>query len=141
MSWYSIREYTRRYNVSPSTVRRHIQQGRISARKFGRNWYIEYPDHGDGVMRISQAERDEEFEELPAPAEGSNLRSVIDFSSKALHHYLLMHEKLVAEKELRLAEREREIVERRQEVAELEGYVKLLEEEIARLKERPEGWV
>ena len=146
MSWYSIREYTERHRLSTSTVRRQIQQGRIYAKKFGRNWYVHYPDSADtgGIPAGGDASIEPQTEpmDFPAPTlgSGSSLQSVVEFSSKALHHYLMLSEKLLAEKDIRIAERERELSERRQAVAELEEYVKLLETELTRLKERPEGW-
>ncbi|MFH1018523.1 MAG: hypothetical protein V1798_10155 [Pseudomonadota bacterium] len=140
MSWFSVSEYKHQYNVSSSTVRRQIQKGRIFAKKFGRNWYIQYPD----AQAVSAAPRTESAVMagepiLPGAAEG-NLQSVINFSSKALHHYLLLSDKLMAEKELRIQEKEKELNERRQDVAELEEYVRMLEGEVQRLKDRPEGW-
>lgn len=72
--------------------------------------------------------------------EGGNLQSIVEFSSKALHHYLLMSEKLVAEKDARLQERDQQLQEKKQEVADLENYVQLLEGELTRQKEKPEGW-
>ncbi len=140
MSWFSVSEYKHRYNVSSSTIRRQIQKGRIFAKKFGRNWYIQDPDAQTGMAATSQESAVSAGEPLLPEAGGENLQSVIDFSSKALHHYLLLSEKLMAEKELRIQEKEKELNERRQEVAELEEYTHMLETEIRRLKERPEGW-
>jgi hypothetical protein len=137
MSWYSIREFTQKNNLSSSTVRRHIAQGKISAKKFGRNWYIEYPDRadtgGDVSLHVPVV-----TEARSEPAVG--VQGIVEFSSKALNHYLMMHEQLMAEKELRLQEKDAQIQEAKQEAADLEGYVKILEQEIERLKERPEGW-
>jgi hypothetical protein len=143
MSWFSVSEYTRRYNVSSSTVRRQIQKGRVFAKKFGRNWYVQYPDapeFPDETTDISTESAVSAGAPVLPQAGGGTLQSVIDFSSKALHHYLLLSDKLMAEKDLRLQEKEREVNEKRQEVAELEEYTRMLEGEIQRLKERPEGW-
>ena len=52
-----------------------------------------------------------------------------------------MSEKLVAEKDVRLKEKDREIARKKQSIAELESYVKLLEVELERQKNKPEGWV
>ena len=141
MSWYSIREYTDRMGISMSTVRRQIQEGRLFAKKFGRHWYIQ---PSEAAVR---AEPEPKFEEaltgissaVHAGGEG-NIQSIVEFSSKALHHYLLMSEKLIAEKDVRLAERDREIAEKKQAVADLENYVSLLEGELTRQKEKPDGW-
>jgi excisionase family DNA binding protein len=141
MSWYSIREYTDRSGVSVSTVRRQIREGRLFAKKFGRHWYIQQPD--GTLPPVSELKFEEDAFGLQTAQLGSassSVQSVVDFSSKALHHYLLLSEKLIAEKDLRLKERETELQTRRQEIAELEGYTAILEEEIRRLKERPEGW-
>jgi excisionase family DNA binding protein len=135
MSWYSIREYTQRMRVSTSTVRRQIQEGRLFARKFGRHWYIQPPEN------LAPQAEEPKFEESMmdlAPAslakEGGGIQSIVEFSSKALHHYLLMSEKLIAEKDARLAERDREISGQKQEIADLENYARLLEERLAEPK-------
>ncbi|MFH1262427.1 MAG: helix-turn-helix domain-containing protein [Pseudomonadota bacterium] len=142
MSWYSIREYTDRMGVSISTVRRQIQEGRLFAKKFGKHWYIQPPD--GAVSAAPEPTLREEVDDLHSATlvapQGSNVTSIVEFSSKALHHYLLMSEKLIAEKDIRLKEREQLLSEKKQEVADLEAYVKILENELTRQKDRPEGW-
>jgi excisionase family DNA binding protein len=141
MSWYSIREYTERMGVSMSTVRRQIQEGRLFAKKFGRHWYIqpqEIVNAPGPEPRMEESLMD--FSGASLAKDGGNVASIVEFSSKALHHYLLMSEKLIAEKDARLAERDQQIAEKKQEVADLERYVQLLEGELTRKKEKPDGW-
>jgi excisionase family DNA binding protein len=146
MSWYSIREYTKRAGLSSSTVRRRIRKGEIKAKKFGRGWYIQ-PDEGEfEPMNFSQTGENvsafDDFTEAVYATEG-NVSDVVSFSSKALHHYLLLSEKLVAEKDIRISEKDKQILEKSQQVAELESYVRLLEGEVEKMKakERAEGWL
>jgi len=133
MSWCSIREYTERRGISASTARRQIQDGRVYARKFGRNWYVQWGSSDEPAQHevpgptsptgATLARSD--IGGFPQAAENGSLQSVVEFSSKALHHYLLLNEKLAAEKDSRLAEKDQRIVE-------LEAYVKLLERELER---------
>jgi excisionase family DNA binding protein len=141
MSWYSIREYTDRMGVSISTVRRQIGEGRLFAKKFGKHWYIQ-PQDGSVPPPAEPSLREAVTDLTPAThaTPGSNVDSIVEFSSKALHHYLLMSEKLIAEKDARLQERDLQLAEKKQEVADLEAYAKILEEELARQREKPEGW-
>lgn len=141
MSWYSIREYTEREGISISTVRRQIQEGRLFAKKFGRHWFIQ------SQQKNSPSPAEPSFDEAVSTmsgaslaSEGGNVQSIVEFSSKALHHYLLMSEKLIAEKDARLTERDQELQKKKQTVAELESYVGILEGELARRKDKPEGW-
>jgi excisionase family DNA binding protein len=142
MSWFSIREYTDRMGVSISTVRRQIQEGRLFAKKFGKHWYIQPPE--GAISAAAEPTLREEVDDLSAATlaepQGSNITSIVEFSSKALHHYLLMSEKLIAEKDSRLKERDELLSEKKQEVADLEAYVKILEVELARQANKPEGW-
>jgi hypothetical protein len=130
MSWVSIREFTEKSGLSTSTIRRQIQEGRLYARKFGRNWYIQAPE----ASEFSLAEMPDSAS-LP---EKASFQGLIEFSSKALHHYLILSDRLMAEKEGRLKERVRQLEEKDQEVAELEGYVRLLEREL-RKRDEPSG--
>lgn len=146
-SWYTIEEYSERTGASISRIRRQIREGRLKAKKFGQDWFLKPAD-----SRLSLLDEDtdpniriDRLDSSQAPSlydkqDKGNVRSVVEFSSKALNHYLLLSEKLIAEKDLRLAERDDQLRENKQAIAELEGYVKMLEEEIVRLKERPEGW-
>ena len=121
-TWMTIREYINRYHVSLSTVHRHIQQGKVQSKKVGRNWYILGEE---GVTpSIEPATLAPDFNFSPPEDEG-NLKSVVEFSSKALHHYLMMSDKLVAEKDLRIKEKEAELIEKRQTIAELTAYTEL----------------
>ncbi len=141
MSWYSIREYTERAGISMSTVRRQIQEGRLFAKKFGKHWYIQPPE--GSVPPTAEPKFEEtalDFSGAELAGGGGNVQSIVEFSSKALHHYLLMSEKLMAEKDARIAERDQTIQEKRQQLAEIEKYVEILEGEIARQREKPEGW-
>jgi excisionase family DNA binding protein len=137
MSWYSIREYTNRMGVSVSTVRRQIQEGRLFAKKFGGHWYIE----ASGEKETTEPKMEEALVDFNNGAtlakDGGNIASIVEFSSKALHHYLLMSEKLLAEKDSRLAEKSREVSEKQQAIAELEKYAELLEAELAERRGRP----
>lgn len=138
MSWYSVREYARRAGITPMMVERKLQEGELLSRMIGGEWYIQVndalavapePSFREATTDVARSARDD-----------SGLQGVIDFSSKALHHYLLMSDKLLAEKDLRLQEREAQLSEKKQAVAELESYVQLLEEEIRRQRDKPEGW-
>lgn len=145
MSWYSIREYTQRMNVSASTVRRQIAGGKLYAKKFGRHWYVQSttvpPDH-DPAWDATGDETEQTAGPLAmrAAPSGGDLAHVVEFSSKALHHYLMLSEKLIAEKDLRLKEKDEQLSASKQESAELEAYVRILENELERQKEKPEGW-
>ncbi len=140
MSWVSIREYTERTGLSTSTVRRQIRKRKVFAKKFGRDWYLQLSDDATSPY-LEQDAAQSAGGPLTSLPETGNLEGVIEFSSKALHHYLILSEKLIAEKDIRLAERDVQLNEKKQECAELEGYVQLLEKEIERLKEKPEGWM
>ena len=138
MGWVSIREYTEQAGVSASTVRRQIRERRLFAKKFGRDWFVRPPEYirppSDGAEQAGPIDLPERLDSRSPQTE------LIDFSSKALNHYLILSEKLIAEKDLRIAERDHEVTEKRQLVAELEAYVELLEQELARQKQKPEGW-
>jgi len=141
MSWLSLREYTEKFRVSLSTVRRHIQQGKVEAKKFGRNWFVNAQPLQFESASLAPDPLTEPSEMLGNfSGRDLGLQGVIDFSSKALHHYLILSDKLAAEKDLRLKEKEAELIGTKQELAELEAYTKILEEELEKLKDRPEGW-
>jgi hypothetical protein len=92
--------------------------------------------------RTASFETDEEsYEKNSVPSSGGGFQAIIDFSSKALHHYLLLHEKLMQEKDIRLEERALQLSEKKQTIAELESYVRMLEKALAKAHDsKPEGW-
>ncbi len=136
MSWCSIREYSEKTGQAASTIRRNVQRGRLYGRKFGRSWYVFEEDERSEPMTSAVAASSFDFPETASGQTPSSLQGLLDFSSKALHHYLMMHDKLMAEKDLRLKEKENALKQRNIEVSELEGYVRILENALTREREK-----
>lgn len=80
-----------------------------------------------------------DFPAFPQEAASTSMQGLLDFSSKALHHYLLMHDKLMAEKDLRLREKEEALRRVEQDKAELEGYARILETALEQRSSRAKG--
>ncbi len=134
MGWVTIREYMNALGVSDSTVRRRIRRREVPFR-IERGRYLLYLDEPEFSNSSEGAEGGKvpvppELNPLSSsaskPPENGDLKSVIDFSSKALNSYLLLSERLEQEKNIRIKEKEDQIEELKAKVRELEQKIEQL---------------
>ncbi len=123
----SVREYAAAQGVSASTIQRRLQRGELKGKRFGRAWYVQ-------VSSVATSSEAAPETSTPLPLLGAEqmqhsptLKELIAFSSKALNSYLLMSDRLVAEKERSFEEMQQQLNAEKQRVAELTNYVRILE--------------
>ena len=119
----TVREYAAKHGVSVSTVQRRLAKGEIKGQRFGRSWYIEL-DSTNAGKTAAEIAGSVPVRQTSVP---SNVKDLIDFSSKALNSYLMMSDRLLEEKEQGYNEKVRQLEIEKQRVAELESYVRMLE--------------
>lgn len=113
----TVKEYAVKTAVSPSTVQRRLGRGEIKGRRLGRIWYVE----SDSDTQLTSVATP------PSRTTSHSTNELISFSSKALNSYLIMSDRLIAEKERNYLEKCDQLSKEQQKVAELSSYVQLLE--------------
>jgi len=116
----TVKEYAVKTAVSPSTVQRRLGRGEIKGRRMGRIWYVEADSMELPLNLPTQLTS-------PTVAPPRSTHELISFSSKALNSYLMMSDRLIAEKERNYLEKCDQLKHEQQKVAELTFYVQLLE--------------
>ena len=147
MSWFTIKNYIQKFEVSDSTIRRKIRTKQIPSKRIGAKIFVWADDStnrgtegtsqteeqqfdisrdGQRIEMLSSVNSQRHQSSLPKEL-GSSIAELIAFSSKALNSYLMISDKLISEKDKRINERETHISDQKQRIAELESYIKALE--------------
>lgn len=129
--WLSLTEYSTKYNVSISTLRRRIKSGELPSRLDDGKYYLkdtpnmvtQAPPHSFVTPVIPTPPAPEEVN----PLVEENAPSIAVTANKLLNEL----KKAYA---LILQEKEEQVLQLRDEVADLKTLVRVLEEEIQRLK-------
>jgi hypothetical protein len=127
----SLKEYAHEHEVSASTVLRRLKRGELKGKRIGRTWYVIKATQPNSTPNFANDDLTAGWSVAADPNTAAvghlPVSDLVSFSSKALNSYLMMSERLLAEKDRAYQEKLAELNRERQRLVELEAYVVLLE--------------
>ena len=128
--WLSIVEYSTKFGISPSTIRRKIKANKIAYKTENGKYLISTECSGPAIMEQQAVAAYNSFDGAVPPANSKMQASeeIITFAEKSISTITKIHEDLLTEKDKRLQLQEGMITQLREEIGELRMLVKVLED-------------
>jgi hypothetical protein len=119
-------DYSKKYNISPSTLRRKIKGNTIKHKQESGKYYI-YDTNEDNVQNLDTNDVYQNEVNIDMAQDHAN-QELIAFAEKSIATINSLNQNLLAEKDKRLNLQEQLIRELKEEISELKMLVKILED-------------